>query len=579
METANLSDVGKHIKLADSMACKLADYEVVAGRVSVRAAAEYLKKPDQPFIIFIAERVYADAEKKGAPLIESGISLTEENLSVYEDHRIKELDVVLFPEGVFFSREILERAYEELEKKRSEEKQTAQERAEKIRRNVLEVYKRLKELYDSMRGRRVEGDARFDKHVVETVKILNGEIGSLQKSVYEAVEDLLNGEGRIIACLNGVSPPDDEEAALALKIAVGSMLAGFHLSRLRADIAMETSDLADLFLEGLLANSGMWGSRPEKGHEERSAGIITLLREQGCKIPNGLEDVVLAHSKKDLTRKYVFSISVNFESTHTDEFEMILGKTIYVQRDVLVSQEEVLAEHKGLIDFIIGLFPLANAGVKEPKIKVTLLDDMLLAKIIIVSLVEELCFGDKAGIHRHIILGRISERIPAPPGENYDLARDFGTSQTIYVFVVSAIANAFDIMFKGALVEFNDDTVMRRSTRRQTGLDGCIGVVIDAKCEFGPVVYVFMHKKNGGRWLRPPPIGRNVADLVNMRMSGDGSLFQLFVPLGHRIMANVFRGNRRRVVGSVDPATFEARFGHLQSVIPRLCVFLKTQER
>ena len=556
--------VAKSIRMQDMVFASFGQNITIAvGRASLAELAKYFSKPAaaRPFEIYMAEKIYRpeDDQRTGVPLIEAGVLVTPDKAVKYQE-QFTALDIVLCQNGTEFNDRILERAISAIQEERAKQTRTAQEKAEQISKDALEAYKLLKQILDSLTG--VESPIKermLDPRVMGSLRMLNGVITRVYGAIHEAAEDLLDGKGRIIASLRGIHPPSDKEAEIALKTATSAMMCGYNMR------LFDTSGLAKLFLAGLLLNCFNWGGRKvPSGHEENSAGIVEAMREQGCDLPEGLEDLVRVHSNRELVGRNVYEVVLNAESTHTDESETGIGKTFLVDRDRAGLESRITQEHNRSLGFGTGVSNLAGAGIKNLRLEVRMLNEAGHAAVIILALVEE--FYERTDGERpeppHAVMESMLSRTGYSVLDGSEQVHD--VSHTMFAKVLIALANTFRILFVGMMVEITDTGIVHKAIRQQVGV-GCRGVVIAVDGYLGPVIDICILGDTQLPWPEKGLGEMQPAEFVNIRMNEKkGVPYRFLIPLGVSAKRRVF-SKMISCVGIVSAKTF----GNFQHIVER----------
>lgn len=573
--------VAKSIRMQDVVVVSSSQNAPIAvGKASLSEIVKYFSKPvaARSFEIRTAEKVFRpdDDQRTGViPLIEAGVLVTAEKAMQYQE-QFTALDIVLCPIGTEFSNGILERAVSAIKEERANQARSAEGKAEQINKDALETYKLLKQVLDSMTGVVTAANIKermLDQRVIAAMRPLNGVITKVYGAIHEAAEDLLDGEGRIIASLHGIRPPDDKEAAIALKSATSALMGGYNMH------LFDVAGLAKLFLAGLLLNCFTWGGRKvPSGHEESGAGIIEAMREQGCDLPEGLEDLVRVHSNRDLIGPYVYEVSLNAESTHTDEAETGIGKTFLVDRDRAGLEPRIKQEHNRSLGFGTGVSNLAGAGIKILRLEVRMLNKAEHAAVIILALVEEFYERTEGESPEppHAVMESMLSRTGYSVLDGSEQVHD--VSHTMFAKVLIALANTFRILFVGMMVEITDTGIVHKAIRQQVGV-GCRGVVIAVDGYLGPVIDICILGDTQLPWPEKGLGEMQPAEFVSIRMNEKKSVpYRFLIPLGVSAKRRVF-GKMISCVGIVSAKTF----GNFQCIIdrhvPEIAQYYRGRER
>ena len=543
---------------------------ITAGLATLRQVSTGLKEKSGE--IRIARPVLVPGVQSGAVWMQKHIVLDAAKVRQLTEHGINELDVIFLPRDKF-TVAMAELAVRELDRKRELEQQTAEAKAMTIHQCAVTICERCLVLFWSLNGRNITDIAlvrqNADPEIMRAVASLGEAMRELQPAVLQAVNDLLNGEGRILASLQGILPPSRAEAKAALDLAIASVRVAYWFNKIveRGALAsnykdltpFETADLEVFFLAGLLANSGAWAGQGEHKHEVKSVHVIRLLRANGCNLPESLDELVLRHGSHNWRGRYVYESELALTGL-TDEREGEIGTVSFMQRDREGEEFSIQEELKPLIGMMGELSVLQGLRPAAARIFVRRLANKFVAGTLILALTEKFKHQiAEAGLTEidalmEVILG-------LTVSSDYNLILHKENNLPMMAYVLAAIANAFNILPVGALVEFRDENIHGQTAKKMLKLDGGLAVVVcakDAGDGYSPYL-LLIASKFGGPWLSQKD--------------------RKIIPLGGQLYEKIYRGERRLVVGIINPDIFSRFF--LQNVedIPKYRAVLKRKER
>ncbi|MBI2052076.1 MAG: hypothetical protein HYT38_00145 [Candidatus Sungbacteria bacterium] len=509
-----------------------------------------------------ARPVFLPGGQSGAALIQKYIVLDTVKIEQLTMHGISELDAIFLPWDRF-DPAASDAAVQQLDRKRELDSQTVEARAMTIHQCAVKICERCLVLFWSLSGRDISEISLIrrnaDPKILRAVASLGEAMRELEPAVLQAVEDLLNGEGRVLAALEGIHPPNETEAKEALDLALACVHTAFWFKKITERDALvlgyedltpfSAADLEMFFLVGLLANSGAWAGQGQDKHELRSVQVIRLLREHGCSLPDGLEKLALCHSLVEWKGRYVYETELVLNIGLADSREGEVSTVSFLQRDRIdeeISIQKELEPFAGMMGRLAVLkdFPAANTQVFVRR-----LENKFVAETLILALTEKFMFAVGAGQAEAVALSDLVLGLTV--SSDYNLVLHKKRNLPMMAYALAALANAFNILPVGALVEFKDEGVQRRSTKKVLQLDGGLAVVVSPKnTNDSDSPYLLLIASNLGEvWLRPKD--------------------RKLVPLGNQLHERIYRGERRLVVGIISRAVFSQFFSKITDDIPR----------
>lgn len=533
------------------------EMKAFVGRLTI-AEIEKILSRFQPFVL--TPILYWDDPSKN-PKVQAGAAITSALLKACAEYHETSLDVVMLPLGTDrVSDEFVEAAVKALAEKKSQKRKAA---AVVFSQQALEVCRRLKKIGEAMRGVDTES---LTSSIVRQVVSLGPLINSLWKSLIKASESLLAGDSEsFFQTLRELVKPEEKDVEESISLAIDCIRAANALNQMGV-AKFEVEDLAKEFLAGLLANAGLWGGNPGEDHARRGAEIVRVLMNRGrCIVPDDLPSLIRHHGYK-WTRRYVFESSVMLTLSQTGkEGETVLQYTSYDHRDE-PDAEQIIAEEN---------YPKAQIAsssgqaVKDLKIKVRCLSDQHILEVLIVTVCEEYRQLTSRGKTPAEIFKIFSERIKFPSNPLYNPASDLYHKMSPYSYVLAAKANDLKILPERALVLFCCST--RGRSAKQFGLDGGVAV------SFGGIMLLFGHLEAEGKFLERLDMS-SLKSLMTYALSSNRLPRQVFIPVEHSpITREIYRGERRMVVGFLDTATYHGYFHQGLVLSTKLQEFMQTQ--
>jgi len=544
-------------------------FNIMAGLATLRQIADGLRAGQGE--IRTARPVSLPGGQSGAVWIQKHIVLDASKIEQLTERGIGGLDVLFLP-WEKFDPILAEVAVQQLDRQRELDLQTAEAMAMTIHQCAVKICERCLVLFWSLKGRDISEISLIrqnaDPEIVKAVASLGEAMRELEPAVLQAVKDLLNGEGRVLATLKGIQPPSEAEAREALDLAISSVRAAYWFKKIvergglvssYEDLApFNASDLEVFFLAGLLANIGAWAGQGQDKHEIRSVQVIRLLREHGCNLPEGLKELVLHHDCFDWKGQYVYRTELVLDMGLADSREGEVSKVSFLQRDRPDEEVSIQKELEPFAGMMVQLAVLKDLPSANTQVFVRRLENKFVAEALILALTEKFRLEVEAGQTEVVVLSELVSGLMASSGYNLILHKKCNLPMMAYA--LAALANAFNILPVGALVEFKDEHVQGRSAKEMLKLDGGLAVVISSKDsgDANSPYLLLIASKSGGLWLGPKD--------------------RKLVPLGNQLYEKIYRGERRLVVGIIDGNTFSRFFSQNVEAIPRYRAGLKRKE-
>ena len=544
---------------------------ITAGRATLRQVSMGLKEGRGE--IRIARPVLVPGVQSGAVWMQKHIILDAAKIKQLTEHGINELDVIFLPWDKFTA-DLGDLAARELDRKRELDSKTAEAMALTVHQCAVKMCERCLVLFYSLEGRDITNipliRQQADPKIVRAVASLGEAMHELQPAVLQAIDDLLNGEGRVLAALAGIKPPSQAEAREALDLAIASVRVAYWFKKIvergtlldwgYEDIApFEAADLEVFFLAGLLENSGAWAGQGQEKHEIRSVHVIKLLRAHGCSLPDTLEELVLRHGSCDWKGQYVYQSELVMATGLADSREGEVSTVSFLQRDRQDEELSIQEELKPFAQMIGESLMLRGLPAVTTQIFVRQLPNKFTAGVLILALTEKFKSQTEAGQTEITALAELVLGLAVSPGYNLVLHKKGNLPMMAYV--LAAIANAFNVLPVGALVEFKDENVQGRSAKEMLKLDGGLAVVVSAKDAsdmYSPYLLLIAAK----------------SDRLLLR-----SKDRKIIPLGSQLYEKIYRGERRLVVGIVSRDIFSQFFSQNAEDVPRYREGLRRKEK
>ncbi|MFY9493400.1 MAG: hypothetical protein WAP55_02915 [Minisyncoccia bacterium] len=562
------------MEFKESIAVTIAEGEsgviITAGRATLRQVSMGLKEGSGE--IRTARPVLLPGGHSDAVWIQKHVVVDAAKIEQLTKIGISELDVILMHPDEFRPVDA-DAAVRQLDRKRELEQQTAEAMAMTIHQCAVKICERCLVLFYSLEGRDITNipliRQQADSKIVRAVASLGEAMRELQPPVIQAINDLLNGEGRVLAALQGIHPARQAEAREALDLAIASVRVAYWFKKIvergtlldwgYEDIApFEAADLEVFFLAGLLKDSGAWAGQGQEKHEIRSVHVIKLLRAHGCNLPDTLEELVLRHGSYDWKGQYVYQSELVMATGLADSREGEVSIVSFLQRDRKDEELSIQEELKPFARMIGESSILRGLPAVTTQIFVRQLPNKFTAGVLILALTEKFKSQTEAGQTEITALAELVLGLAVSPGYNLVLHKKGNLPMMAYV--LAAIANAFNVLPVGALVEFKDENVHGRSVKEMLKLDGGLAVVVYAKDASDPYSpYLLLIAAKSGMLLR--------------------SKDRKIIPLGSQLYEKIYRGERRLVVGIVSRDIFLQFFSQNVEDVPRYREGLRRKEK
>lgn len=476
-------------------------YIIIVGTARLDQIAQGIKT-SMDHIFLAGKEVRFRESPKGTPSQIAALSeITLEKLEIFRRYAIKELVVIVMHKNCPQNLDVVFTMLDEVNKHMEE----VQKRADEILKSAMDVYKCCCLLFTSLKGLPPNANV-FDKGLIREIALLGSAITSLQKIVRHAISDLINGTGRILGTLlNMVDalPPSDEDARAALRSLLDAASVSFWFNKIVEKSALEEiypnfeplslEEMEAVAIAGLLKKSGSWGSQGNEGCEIRNLTVVKLLREQGCQLPTGLEELVLYHNRSDWHRRFIYRVKqIIGEKLEEGDKEKEIGTEVFFGRDYALAEEEIKTEQNPFSDLSGGVPVLLGQKPVQSKLEIEMLDPKFVAQILILALSEEF---RKAG-NLENLSGKIVE------STEYDPRIHKYKHSSMYAYVLAAICNAFRLLPLGAMVIFVDSKIQSREL--QEYLSDVLAVVIktlDEKDHHSPCL-IKLSGRNGDKYIR-----------------------------------------------------------------------------
>ncbi|MEK9174542.1 MAG: hypothetical protein AAB725_01060, partial [Patescibacteria group bacterium] len=328
-------------------------YLVKAGQADLEQILAGIRAmPDHLFLV--AKEINFPQSRIALPKVQRLSVITPKHLEVFERHGITELQIIIIHQSCPLDAEVLESITGEVDQHQEE----AKEKAVEVHRCAIDVYRYCILLLANLKG--LPFDTKIiDPSLLKEVASLGSAITRLREVVRHTLLDLINGRGRVLAALLEVEPPSEADARAAIRLMLDAISCGFWLGRLAENGVLEATypelhrlsleDLEVLGLAGLFGNSGAWGDQGQDGHEVRSLHMVKILREHGCALPQGLEELIWHHPHSDWRRHFIYQVSLILgERLEEDNRENEVGTVTFLGRDSKDAESEIKAELKPL---------------------------------------------------------------------------------------------------------------------------------------------------------------------------------------------------------------------------------------
>jgi len=470
---------------------------------------------------------------------------------------IQHFPVVVYPEGtpIGSATELREEAIRLYAEGAVEVKETATEMARGMQRKASELVQ-LYRLYITVE-RRIEGtdttleeevlrDQTIDPEVAQKLIKYRETVGYLREVLSTVVRERFNGQFNIVDAYREIGPPSQEQARIALDIAltvsefcyqINQVVAHNGLSEEIPEYTVET--VADLSVAALFANSSLWPDHsPASNHAALSAHHYLAMRQRMPKLPP-VEKLIEDHGRL-WPSNWVYCV----EAETTAMVDGQSRKSVRFDYRTSNRPNQSSALKRAIVDNA-GLISL-DLTQSSFDVQVWPLDLEHLMHVTVLSVAEYFVEAQHEGKSVPAIFEELSARMKEPQYENYRIEEDLSTRLSIYSYVLAAAAREYRLFPKGGIVLFTNGTGEGyREAAIKMEVEGGIAVVVSAN----PVEFVFIsHEQLNGRLLGKPA---SIQEFITPTMGPNRLPKQRFVTFGVGTNKQVFQ-NRGNMLGVAD---------------------------
>ncbi|MDP3764009.1 MAG: hypothetical protein Q8Q95_00090 [bacterium] len=435
------------------------------------------------FVFLVAKEIEYQTPKNAsirAPLrkIERYSHVTEEKLEIFHNHNITHLQIIMLHKDCPRDYDVIEKMIEEASKIQED----AQRQATILHKCAVDVYKSCSALIASIVVGGINSRA-LDTKLVKEIASSGSAIRELTKIYRHILEDLEIKNGKILAGIMEICSPNKDEASAAMLASLDAARVAHWLNRMiKRGILKSTypnlqlfnlEDLELISLAAFLVPSGTWGGHGKtEGYEIRSLTLIKILRRNNCKLPIGLEELVLHHMHSDWRKRFIYQVSVTFgRDLELEDREKEIGTVIFIGKDEENAEEEIYAELKPVANLVRGVSVLDALEPVEARTEVSRLRTDFVAKVLVLALTED--------FRKTNNMDEMKQCIKTDAG--YDPFVYGYKYFSMYAYVLAAICNSFRVLPVGAMVTFSDEGYQTEEIR--SILRNLVAVVIHPKTE------------------------------------------------------------------------------------------------
>ncbi len=545
---------------------------IVAGLAQLAYVRKLLE--DGGYQVFAAQAIGTEP----ALLVQQYAPLRLTYLDRIRESGENELDIVVAPRGMEIAEADLQEAVGVLDQYRRERKRSDEGNATAVYATAILLYRACRTLI-SQAAQVPNNDGHVDPVTLRAVAAIGDAVEELRIPISRAVRDLENGDGGIFRAFDTIPQPDEEEARIAILVALKAVLSCFFYNRSIRSLGYEqleqfplftVADMERIFVGAFLSPIGTWEGQGLEGHEDRSARYVELICSQNANVPDVVE-LVRAHGHTEWINRYVYRIMVLGEAHDAEAVHPI---HFGYQRDNVPGREsEIQRSYAELIRSL----PRPSHAARDPnsiEVSVEQMPPTFTRDVLAVALAD-------AFITRTEILGDAPEQViedltdsyravcepRSPVGNGSSVPTPFGVA-------LAALANTLDVIPERAVVELREDGTPTRAARL-LGLSGGRAVCLSRPSEnapeaCGPYLWLFGHRNlPAGQFLKMPVGPRpSIAELVRFQTGEDGLPKRCFIPLGGQTHKRVYRRKRRIVLWVMDAESYRHYFSVPLRLLP-----------
>ena len=482
------------------------------------------------YALLASWRIYVGQELPspggGTPFIPRGALVTKSNLDTWA-RKVQKLVVVLVLPRVPKERDVslVETASKFWEEKIGDEI-VSKQKAEVMARKAIRVYQRCAELLKASAGVDIFHDgSSLDPNIVGLLKLMGDDLADLVPMIDDAVARLLsNGDKNIFDQMAEFVPPEETKARSAVKLALIGAHTDHEFNKLYEG-EREKMAYADLsaflkvefvvnfiarFFRGLITAAG------------DCASIYKQMRLHKPSLPD-LERLILDSVRLDWVNRYNREIDVSGQ----------VGR---------------VPNHRVLSALAVGL-------------------------------TTEFMEKTERGGAADAVLNEMSARYDLPANLGYDPAVHANLGLPLFIYILAALANTMpELVPARAIMRLSHKSgsageqapsfsrVIKGDSAKEVGLDGGICIVVSGESNgLGPCLYLVSHHGKDGK-IQPLPVPKTLQSWLIPNLET-----RKLLPLGRGLYAGIYSPSRRKVIGFVDLATYQAVSAPIfESVIPKL---------
>lgn len=482
--------------------------------------------------------------------INAGVVLDEAKVVACFNHRVGELDILLWPKNILFDDAEVDKLVKEYERRKKAANDPTLQYVQAVRWTALQIYYRCLDLVASVNGKTILPD-QIDSEILKAVASLGEAITEISEPILQAIGDLVNGKGELFQALEEtpeeIRPPDEAEAKETLGLALWTTKAAYWFNKIVKSGALcvgysdvkpfSEKQMSGFFLAAFLGNI-KWGGKYED-HEIIGAHIVGVLRNHGYDLPEGLEDLVL-HHHHFWSERYTYKVEISalVNPAPSVEEDNRVSHIEFRPAESLGWEKTIKAEVEAYGKFFVGWSSVVGNNNPEPVVEVKILANDFVASILILSLTEKYRTDIKSGRLDNSILSDIVSWLNMCAG--YSLVINRQRNLPMMAYVIAALANAFKRLLPGCLVELKDHSAGSSPSQKTMGLNGSLAVVTLPAVEDDKTSPHLVLAVKEEIWLP-------LAD-------------QKIICLGRNPDHSIYREDRRLVVGVIPPKTLRQAF-------------------
>ncbi len=507
---------------------------IAIGRLSLEEIGRLFdKESSEKSLVFVAEKVN-NPKNNAIPLIQEGVELDTSKLAIFRNHGIHSLVVILVEESLRNDRNLNTLKIAAIRKWKDNEdvRVEAKKKAEVLQATAVAIYRAAVEFCAQFSDVGFTDPAEIeDKVMVEKVVALGTAIEDFGPAVMEAFYDLENGNGSILREIDELSKPTEDEARESTQFSFDVLRVINSFNRLYkrehsafvydVSLKFEHTEVVRMFLAAFFMPSAFWGGWQGENHELRSAAIFATIRKYKDTLPEGVEILILNHSRIDWINHYAYE-------RNEDDPSVIEKVDVSLMRSALV-----------------------------------------------LAITEDFSGKVSKGISKRIVAEEIATRYYDGP-TLYEPHRHVNMGLPLYSYVLTALFNAHSVFPAGTILEFdrrdlvlNDKIPKPPSIIRLAEKLCAISMGGNSVPELYPLVWIMWERRQGTfSQLLAPDSG--IVSMSSAFYHGRQSKQMCWaVGLKNTVKPHPhYRVEVPRAIGLMDKRSYKAMLGSILTVIP-----------